>query len=357
MLDYLHTHLIETNISALIALFVLTMVLSFVLHFVLQYLVNKSNKSKNIFDDIIIDALTLPSQAFLWFMWLYYSSKILSSDFSWLSTLDTLILVIPIFIVAWLIFRLVNKTENILSKLDTSINFDSIRLISRLIKIFVLIIALLSAAQYFGLSVTSILTFGGMGGIIIGFAAKDMLSNIFGGLMLQIDKPFSIGDWIRSEERNFEGTVEQIGWRITKIHTFSKNPIYIPNSIFSTIPIETPSRMSNRRIKLTIGVRYDDINHIVSIVKDIKKMLKNSPDIDNKQTLMVNVNEFNVYSVDFFIYAFTKTKNWHEFHRVKQDVLVAISSVVEAHGAEIAYPTRINVNYTMENENKKTNNA
>ncbi len=353
MLDYLHTHLIKTNIYSLITLFFLIIILSFVLRFVLRYLADKSDKSKNIFDDIIINALTLPLQALLWFIWLYYSTKILSTDFPWLRTFDTLILVLPIFIVAWLIFRLVSRTENILSKLDTLLDPDSVRLISRLIKIFVLIVALLSTAQYFGLSVTSILTFGGMGGIVIGFAAKDMLSNIFGGLMLQIDKPFSVGDWVRSEEKNFEGTVEQIGWRITKIRTFSKNPIYIPNSIFSTIPIETPSRMSNRRIRLTIGVRYDDMSHIVTITQHIKEMLKNNPDIDSKQTLIVNVNEFNVYSVDFFIYAFTKTKNWQEFHCIKQDVLIAISNIVENNGAEIAYPTRINMNYTIQNENKK----
>jgi MscS family membrane protein len=94
----------------------------------------------------------------------------------------------------------------------------------------------------------------------MGFAAKDMLSNIFGGLMLQMDRPFSTGDWIRSSQ--FEGTVEKIGWRMTRIRTFSKNPIYIPNSIFASIPIETPSRMTNRRINEVIGIRYDDIAKI-----------------------------------------------------------------------------------------------
>jgi MscS family membrane protein len=75
---------------------------------------------------------------------------------------------------------------------------DSVRLIARLIKILIIASIVLGVAQYFGFSISGLLTFGGVGGIVMGFAAKDMLSNIFGGLMLQMDRPFSTGDWIRS---------------------------------------------------------------------------------------------------------------------------------------------------------------
>ena len=77
-------------------------------------------------------------------------------------------------------------------------------------------------------------------------------------MFVYLDRPFAVGDWVRSPDREIEGTVENIGWRVTRIRTFDKRPLYIPNSIFSQIAVENPSRMSNRRIKETIGIRYDD---------------------------------------------------------------------------------------------------
>ena len=97
--------------------------------------------------------------------------------------------------------------------------------------------------------------------------------------------------------------------------------------------------MSNRRIKETIGLRYDDASKIEPIISKVKEMLQNHPDIDKKKTLIVNFNTFAASSLDFFIYTFTKTTNWIEYHDVKQDVLLKIIKIVEENGAEFAFPT------------------
>ena len=175
--------------------------------------------------------------------------------------------------------------------------------------------------------------------VAIGFAAKDLLSNFFGGLFIYLDRPFAVGDWIRSPDREIEGTVEQIGWRVTRIRTFDKRPLYIPNSVFSQISVENPSRMSNRRIKETIGIRYDDISKMEIIINQVKEMLKAHPDIDTEKTLIVNFDCFAPSSLDFFIYTFTKTTDWIQFHEVKQNVLLKIIHIIEKNGAEIAFPT------------------
>lgn len=190
-----------------------------------------------------------------------------------------------------------------------------------------------------GYSISGVLAFGGIGGIAIGFAAKDMLANLFGSLIIFLDRPFKIGDWIRSPDREIEGTVEQIGWRMTVIRTFSKNPIYVPNSVFSTIAIENPSRMTNRRIHETIGIRYADFNAMERITSEVKAMLMTHPEIDSTLTLMVNFNRYGASSLDFFVYTFTKTTNWVRFHEVKQDVLLKIGQIIENNNAEIAFPT------------------
>ena len=136
-----------------------------------------------------------------------------------------------------------------------------------------------------------------------------------------------------------EGTVEHIGWRQTRIRTFDKRPLYVPNSTFAQISVENPSRMSNRRIYETIGIRYDDAAQLRGIVADVKQMLKNHPEIDTNQTLIVNFNSFAASSLDFFIYTFTKTTQWVKFHEIKQDVLLSVFDIIVEHGADIAYPT------------------
>ena len=193
--------------------------------------------------------------------------------------------------------------------------------------------------QTLGINIAGLLAFGGVGGIAISLAAKDILANVFGGLTVYLDRPFAVGDWIRSPDQEIEGTVEEIGWRRTVIRTFDKRPLYVPNAVFTNISVENPSRMSHRRIKETFGVRYDDMAKVAVIVKDIRDYLIANPEIDDGQTLMVNLDEFADSSVNFFIYAFTHTTAWTEFHMVKERVMLQIAGIIESHGAEIAFPT------------------
>ena len=195
------------------------------------------------------------------------------------------------------------------------------------------------ALQSLGYSISGVLAFGGVGGIAVGFAARDLLANFFGGLMIYMDRPFNVGEWIRSPDKEIEGTVEKIGWRLTTIRTFDKRPLYVPNSLFNNISVENPSRMSNRRIKETIGIRYDDLSKMKKIIDDVKKMLKEHPEIDKNKTLIVNFNEFAPSSLDFFVYTFTKTTDWVHYHEIKQEIMLSIINIIESNGAECAFPT------------------
>jgi MscS family membrane protein len=197
----------------------------------------------------------------------------------------------------------------------------------------------LMVLQSQGVSVSGLLAFGGVGGIAVGFAAKDLLANFLGGLSIYLDRPFAVGDWIRSPDRQIEGTVEDIGLRMTRIRTFDQRPLYVPNSTFSSVSLENPSRMTNRRIYETIGVRYEDANRVAAIVKDVMVMFQTHDDIAQDRTLIVNFNHMGPSSLDFFVYAFTKTTNWVEYHAIKEDVLLRILAIVEKNGAEIAFPT------------------
>jgi MscS family membrane protein len=319
-------------------LFGVAFVMHIILGIALKQIISHANKTKNQWDDHLINAVSAPLKILIWFGWIYFSINAFKEQIEAFNKVVEYIDIAPIFIITWGVIRIVSGVENYMLERDTSVDGDSVRLITRLLKILIIIAIALGVAQYLGFSISSLLTFGGVGGIVMGFAAKDMLSNIFGGLMIQMDKPFSTGDWIRSSK--FEGTVEKIGWRMTRIRTFSKNPVYIPNSIFASIPIETPSRMTNRRIKEVIGIRYDDIAQMPAIVTEVETLLKTHKDIDQSESLRVYFNYFNASSLDFNVYAFTKTTSKGEYQRVKQQILLDVADIIAKHKAEIAYPTQ-----------------
>jgi MscS family membrane protein len=292
-------------------------------------------------DDAVITALSSPVSLIIWVWPATASFKIMLAGHlklvpDWIPTLQVFILVWGFIWTALRLTTLIEKQVLTNQKHDIT----TVLALGKVVRLIFISLGLLSLMQGIGLSLSGLLTFGGVGGLVVGLAAKDLLSNFFGGMMIYFDRPFKVGDWIRSPDRSIEGTVETIGWRMTVIRTFDKRPLYVPNSVFSSIVVENPSRMLNRRIKEDIGIRYDDINNIEQIVIEVKAMLVNHEGIDSNQTLIVNFNGFGPSSLDLLVYTFTKTVNWIEYHHVKQDVLIKIGDIIGQHGAEIAFPTQ-----------------
>lgn len=302
-------------------------------------------RTKNYWDDTILEAAKRPISSLIWVLGLTFAAEIAhtESDAVIFAAIDPIRDVGVIFSLAWFLVRFIHLAEHNIVKrrMEAGETFDrtTADAIAKLLRISVVITATLVILQTLGYSVSGVLAFGGIGGIAIGYAAKDLLANFFGGLTIYLDRPFDVGDWIRSPDKQIEGTVEKIGWRITCIRTFDKRPLYVPNSVFTTISVENPSRMTNRRIYETIGIRYDDAGKMAVIVDDVRAMLEKHPEIDSGQTLIVNFTEFAASSLDFFVYTFTRTTNWVKFHQIKQDVLLKIIGIIEGHGAECAFPT------------------
>jgi len=322
------------------ALLVLAVIVHIALSFVLKQITKHSDSTKTQIDDHLIRAISAPLKVLIWYGWLYFSLRELTSEIQSLGQIVSYISITPVFILTWGILRLISSVENFMLESEGSFDKDSVRLFARLMKILFVFAIILGVAQFYGYAISSILTLGGVGGIVVGFAAKDMLANVFGGLMIQMDKPFSTGDWIRTSDRSIEGVVEKIGWRMTRIRTFSKNPVYVPNGIFATIPIETPSRMTNRQIYEVIGIRYDDIAQMDSIIEKVHELLKNNKHIDHEQAYRVYFDVFNASSLDFVIWAFSSLTDAGEFKKMKGKLLLDIAQIIADHKAEIAYPTQ-----------------
>jgi len=321
------------------------LIIDFILKRVMKKLLVKTKITKNIWDDALVNSIKKPLSLLIWVLGITFAADIIRGHTD-ATMFDVAAMARDIGIIfsgIWFLLRFIHKAEqNVISggeKKSDAIDATTITAIAKLLRLSVIITGSLVVLQTLGISIAGLLAFGGIGGIAIGFAAKDLLANFFGGLMIYMDRPFSVGDWIRSPDKEIEGTVEYIGWRLTRIRTFDKRPLYVPNSVFASIAVENPSRMTNRRIKESIGIRYEDANKMDVIIGDVKNMLKNHEEIDSSMTLIVNLDSFAPSSLDFFIYTFTKTTEWVRFHEIKQDVLLKVLRIIESHGAECAFPT------------------
>ena len=326
------------------ALVLLTLLARFVLRFIFNGLEKQLKKTANLWDDAMLEALRKPAGLMVWLVGFSWVLEILiaQSDAAVFSTLKPARELTVVVLIAWFLIRAVKQVEIRMIADDLTsqpVDATTVTALGKLVRMSVIITAALMIMQSMGYSISGVLAFGGVGGIAVGFAAKDLLANFFGGLFIYMDRPFAVGDWIRSPDQEIEGTVENIGWRTTRIRTFDKRPLYIPNSTFTHISVENPSRMLNRRIYETIGLRYDDADKVKAIVADVKAMLEQHEDIDQKQIIIVNFNAFAASSLDFFIYTFTRTTDWQEYHEVKQRVLLQILDIIFAHGADVAFPT------------------
>ena len=290
-------------------------------------------KTANVWDDALLEAAKRPLSSLILVFGLLaaigVSDGYIDNSLFSVENINLARQVALVILMAWFLVRFISLAEERIRRkilagenpTQTSLDPTTLIALAKLLRLSVVISAILVLLPTLGIQITALLAFGGVGGIAVGFAAQDLLANFFGGLMIYLDRPFAIGDWIRSPDREIEGTVETIGWRLTVVRTFDKRPLYIPNSLFNKLALENPSRMTNRRIKETIGIRYSEA-------------------IDASHTLIVNFVSYSASSLDFFIYTFTKTTNWIEFHEIKQDVMLKIIDIVHKHDADFAFPTR-----------------
>lgn len=247
----------------------------------------------------------------------------------------------------WFVMRYIRYTENTIIeqiRIGVKKNSDrtSVGATAQLMRLLTIVIVLLISLQTFGVKLSAFLAVGGLFGAVVGFSAKDSLANFVGGLMLYWDRPFSVGDWIRSPDRQIEGIVQEIGWRLTYIRTFEHLPIYVPNGILANIVLENPGRMTHRRLKLllSVKVRFKNVDTVQNLIEKLRQALSKHPDIDITQQMLVHLHSLNA-TFNVLIDAFTKKIQRAEFGGVQQRVLMYIFSVLTAFDTQNAFPLEI----------------
>lgn len=248
-----------------------------------------------------------------------------------------------IFTLAWFAIRVVKLGEQywiMRQQQRGQVDKATINIIVKIFYLLIISLAALIVMQTLGIPISALLAFGGLSGAAVVVASKDLLANFFGGIIIHFDKPFIIGDYIRSIDNKIEGTVEHIGWRLTLIRTPDMRPVYITNSIFTSLGVENQTRMTHRRIVSFIGIRYDDFNKLENILAAMRHMAKQHPDIDTQQPLRIYLVESAESALKIKLELFTKTTNYDRFQALQEDILLQALAIIQRHGAHCAYPTR-----------------
>ncbi len=292
------------------------------------------------------------------------------NNFSSIDSVSKVFDMVYTIILTYIVYIVVNIVATInLQKIQeekTTVKRELINVGIKIINFFIFMIGFLIILYFAGVDLTAVLSGLGIGGFAVAFAAKDTISNFFGTLSILFSDIFSQGDWI--EINNKEGTVVEIGLRVTTIRTFDNALIAIPNGTFASSSIKNwNKRKLGRRIKMKIGIKYDSKSKdIKNAITEIKTMLQNHPDIATKETkyenlrrrksrvaklvskedlegvkrtLLVYLDEFSDSSINILIYCFSKSVMWEEWLKTKQDVMEKIMEIMEKNDLEFAFPS------------------
>jgi MscS family membrane protein len=328
-----------------IILFVL--IFNFFIKSLLLNLRTRFGKHQKIWALSFVTALHIPLTYFVWFVaTLCALDTLISSLFAFhLSNIHLLLSVGAVLAFGWFLLRwnaqVVHNMMEMSQSHKISLTPSKLDLISKLATISVIFITLFLLMDVTGRNMQTLIAFGGIGGLALAFASQQVISNFFGGLMIYITQPFTIGEWINLPERHIEGHIEEIGWYLTRIRSFDKRPIYVPNSVFTQTIVITPSRMSHERFHDTIGLRYRDIKAVSLIIENIKLMLLKHSSIDHQLPVDVFFKSFGPSALDIEISAYISITANGRFSTIKQDLLLKIADIVAQEGAEIATPTNI----------------
>ncbi|MDY0190303.1 MAG: mechanosensitive ion channel family protein [Desulfuromonas sp.] len=309
-----------------------------------RFILPLTNRTANNFDDLLLANVRRPLETLVLIGGLFIALQVLqlpTAPTNFQQAGHALIKTMITFNIAWILFNAVSILERSIASWaqHTGAPLDEhlLPFIRKIVRAFIIILAVVLVIQNLGYSISGLLASLGIGGLAVALAAKETLSNVFGSIMILLDRPFRVGDWIKTD--NIEGVVEEIGFRSTRIRTFAKTLITVPNNIIATTSLNNFSYMPKRRIKMTVGVTYaSSPEQMRAAVSSIRSMLEQHPAI-NQEFMLVNFTDFSPSSLDILIYCFTTTTDWAAYLQAREDVCLKIMDIIAELGMEMAFPS------------------
>ncbi len=224
-------------------------------------------------------------------------------------------------------------TQRLVSQLDDTLR----QLLSQVLHMIIVALAFTMIAKEWGYDINGFIAGLGLGSLAIALAAKDTVANVFGGAVILMDKPFRVGDWVQLPQA--EGIVEEITFRSTKIRTFERAIVSVPNAVLANESITNWSRMEKRRVKFTLGVTYaTSREQLEDCVGRIKAHLAAEPAIE-QTSIVVGFDAYGANSLDILIQYFTLPTAADQHLAIKHAVNLALLDILTAAGVSAAFPS------------------
>lgn len=298
--------------------------------------------SESKIDDKLVKAIATPLRIIPLVAGIYASIQVLDVDPTvelYASRVMQSIITLTIF---WSLSRAARVLEYVLSDVKRSLSGPAVDWMIKALQFILVALGLGAVAQQWGIAVAPLLAGLGVFGIAVGLGAQDLFRNLISGLLIIGEKRFVPGEWILVDGV-VEGTVVQINFRSTLVRRFDQSPVYVPNSKLADAAVTNFTRMTHRRIKWAVGVEYSTtVDQLKVIRQELEDWLMQDDRIAKppEVALFVRVDAFNASSIDFLIYTFTKTTNWGEWLKIKEEFAYAVMDIIERNGAAFAFPSQ-----------------
>ncbi len=302
-------------------------------------------KTETTIDDQILEALRQPLTFVFLIAGLYFVVEWIPFAADIEVALDRILRSLIAITIFWTGYRLVDPIsfifDKLLSRFAAPVANEAKGYLLKFLKVFLIGSGVVAVLAQWGIDPWPYFAGIGVLSLPFAFAAKDSVSNVFGGIkLILVDQVFKVGDWIESPSIG-HGTVEEVTLSTIKIRKFTKALQTVPNGLIVNEPITNWSRMSHRRIKMDLGLTYDTTTEQFGrIVERIRTFVGGDKRIDHEATEMIHMVRFNASSIDIELYYFTKTTNWAEWRQIVEDHILALMKIVEEEGSSFAFPTR-----------------
>ena len=330
---------------AAVVLLVFLLLRRFFARFIIARLKALASKTKTEVDDHILAALQQPLMFLFLILGLSFVIQWIPFDPSLESVLVQILQSFVAFTIFWTIFRILDPVsvffDTFLKKVAGAVAHEVKDYLLKALKVFVVGSGIVAVLAQWGINPWPYFAGIGVLSLPFAFAAKDAVSNVFGGIkLLIVDQAFRVGDWIESPSIG-HGIVEVVSLSTVKVRKFSKAVQTVPNGVIAAEAITNWSRMSNRRIEMDIGLTYGTTSdQFKNILGDIRDLIASDHRVDHEVTQMVHLVGFKQSSIDINLYYFTKTTDWEEWRSTVEDHILSFVKIIEKAGASMAFPTQ-----------------
>lgn len=228
--------------------------------------------------------------------------------------------------------------ERFADRTESTLDDQLVPLIRKALRTFVVVIGALFILDNLDFNVTAFIAGLSIGGLAFALAAQDTIKNFFGSLMIFIDKPFQIGDWVTSGE--IDGTVEEVGFRSTRVRTFRNSVTSVPNGKLADWVVDNHGLRQYRRFFTNLTITYDTPPDVVELFVDgLKKVVEQHPKT-RKDFYEIHLNGLGAHSLDIMFYIFFAVPTWSEELRARHEVLIEVMRLAETLEVRFAFPTQ-----------------